>query len=475
MATTAPPASVAGRVLWYPQPKQHALMSCPVEDVLFGGARGGGKTDGLGGDWLRHAQHYGTAARGFFFRMTYPELEEVEQRFQDFFPAMGGTWQAAKRTWTFANGARLRMRYLASIKDATQYQGFSNTWVGGDELGNYPDSKAVDLLRATLRSAAGVPCVFRGSANPGGVGHNWLRARYVDPAPPLTPFDAVETVAGETITVKRCYIPSTLEDNALLMRNDPTYWQRVMAAAGGNEALLKAWRYGDWDVIAGGLLDDVWDARVHVIEPFDIPAAWTIRRAFDWGSSKPFSVGWWAHADGAWPAGSQQYVYRKGTRFRIMELYGWNGKPNEGLRLTNTDIARRIREVEAGSPYAGRIQAGPADSQIYDVVNGRSIAQEMATQGISFHPAQKGPGSRRQGWSMLRQLLNASRHWPMEEPGLFVFNTCRQFIRTVPILPRDPKDADDADTDAEDHVGDECRYECTMPLPTKAEMRGLRF
>jgi hypothetical protein len=326
-----------------------------------------------------------------------------------------------------------------------------NSWVGGDELGNYPTSRPIDLLRATLRSSTGVPCYFRGSANPGGTGHNWLRARYIDPAPPMTPFAATETVAGETITVKRCFIPSTLEDNALLMRNDPGYWQRVMAATGGNEALLKAWRYGLWDIVSGGMLDDVWDTAVHALEPFEVPQAWRIRRAFDWGSSRPFSCGWWAHADGETSTGLLGRVYPKGTRFRIMEYYGWNGKPNEGLRMTNTEIARQIKAMEDASPYKGRIDAGPADSQIFDVVNGTSIAQQMAACGIAWKPAQKGPGSRRQGWSVLRQLLKASLQWPMEEPGLFVFNTCRQFIRTVPILPRDKSDADDADSDAEDH------------------------
>jgi hypothetical protein len=425
--------------------------------------RGGGKTDGLGGDWLEHARRYGPGARGLFFRQTYPELEEVEQRFLDIFPALGGTWLAGKRTWTFTNGARLRMRYLESLKDAQQYMGQSNTWVGGDELGNYPDHKPVDLLRGTLRSATGVPCVFRGSANPGGVGHNWLKARYIDPAPPLTPFAATEVVAGETITVTRCFIPSTLEDNALLMRNDPNYWQRVMAATGGNEALLKAWRYGLWDIVAGGMLDDVFQARHHSLEPFPLPRHWLVRRVFDWGSSKPFAVGWFAHSDGATPVDPWERIYPKGTRFLVMEYYGWNGKPNEGLRMTNTEMARQIHAIEAASPYAGRIVPGPADSQIFDVTNGTSIAAEMAREGITWTPAQKGPGSRRQGATLLRQYLKAGLAWPMEEPGLFVFNTCRQWLRTVPIVPRDPKNADDVNSASEDHLYDLTRYELSMP------------
>jgi hypothetical protein len=463
------------RVVWYPQPKQHALISCPVEDVLFGGARGGGKTDGLAGDWLAHAQQYGRHARGLFFRQTYPELEEVEKRMQDIFPAVGAIWYTGRRTWEFTNGARLRVRYLEREQDAQHMQGNSYSWVGGDELGNYPNPRAVDLLRATLRSAAGIPCHFRGSANPGGSGHSWLKSRYIDPAPPMTPFASVETIAGVEVTVKRCFIPSTLEDNPLLMRADPTYWSRILVAAGENTELAKAWRYGDWDVMAGGMFTDVWSAGYHVLDPMAIPSTYRIRRSLDWGSSRPFSCGWWAHSDGETPLGPEARVYPKGTRFRVMELYGWSGKPNEGLRLTNTEIARRIRAQEEASPYYGRIEAGPADSSIFDVVNGVSIAHEIGTQGIVFKPAQKGPGSRRQGWQVMRQLLRASMQWPMEEPGLFIFSNCRQFIRTVPVAPRDPADADDIDTDSEDHISDESRYECTMPLPARGGVLGLRY
>lgn len=461
----------AAPVVWRPQPKQHALIACPIEDVLYGGARGGGKTDGILGDWMAHAADYGQYARGLFLRRSYPELEEVEARCHELFPFLGARWQATKRTWHWRSGARLRLRYLEKDADTENYQGWGLTWVGADEMGNYPSPVPLDKIRACLRSPYGVPTYFRGSANPGGVGHNWIKARYIDPAPAMHPFATTETVAGETITVKRCYIPATLDDNPMLVTNDPGYWQRVVAAAGGNEALVKAWRLGLWDIVAGGALDDLWNPLVHVVEPFDVPRSWRIRRAFDWGSSKPFSVGWWACADGETPVNGRTYY--KGTRFRVMELYGWNGKPNEGLRMTNTNIARRIKAVEDDSLYKGRIQAGPADTQVFDVVNGTSAADEMATIGIRWTEATKGPGSRRQGLQKVRQMLEASLTYPMEEPGLFVFSTCRQFIRTVPVLPRDQQEPDVADTEAEDHVYDETRYECMTPLGTP--MQGRRF
>jgi hypothetical protein len=461
-------------LVWAPQPKQIDLIECPIEDVLFGGARGGGKTDGLLGDWATHAEDYAQAARGIFFRKSYPELEEVERRCHEIFPAFGAHWQATKRTWLWPNKATLRLRYLERDSEADLYQGHSYTWVGWDELGNWPTPTGVDKLRACLRSPHGVPCVTRGSANPGGVGHNWVKARYIDPAPAMTPFWTEDRVGDTTIRVQRCFIPATLEDNAILMTNDPSYWQRVVAAAGGNEALVKAWRFGLWDIVAGGMLDDLWNAGVHVVEPFDIPRGWRIRRAFDWGSSAPFSCGWWAQSDGETPVGPHRRVYPRHTRFRIAELYGWNGKPNEGLRLSNTDIAKRIKALEDDAPFKGRVQPGPADTQIFDVTNGASIAADMAVHGIRWVPAQKGPGSRRQGAQQIRKLLQAGRQWPMEEPGLFVFSTCRQFLRTVPVIPRDKLDADDVDSNSEDHIYDEMRYECSTPFASAAT-RDLNF
>jgi hypothetical protein len=460
-------------LIWEAQPRQIDLITCPVEDVLYGGARGGGKTDGLLGDWATHAEDYGRYARGVFFRKSYPELEEVERRCHEIFPGFGAQWQATKRTWVWPNGASLRLRFLERDLDAEGFQGHSYDWVGCDELGNWPSSVGIDKLRACLRSAHRVPCFFRASANPGGVGHNWVKARYIDPAPAMMPFWAEETIANMTIRTQRCFIPATLDDNPILLYSDPGYWQRVVAAASGNEALVKAWRHGDWDIIAGGMLDDVWDAQWHVLEPFAVPTTWRIRRAFDWGSSKPFAVAWFAHADGETPAPNGR-TYPKSTRVLLMEYYGWNGKPNEGLRMTNTEIARQIKMIEGASAYGGRLLPGPADSQIFDVVNGTSIADEMARQGVRWQAAQKGPGSRRQGAQLLRQRLKASMQWPMEEPGLFIFSSCRQWLRTVPVMPRDPKNPDDVDSEAEDHLYDCTRYELSIPLTTAGTM-GLNF
>jgi Terminase large subunit, T4likevirus-type, N-terminal len=460
-ASQAAGSAAESIVVWQAQPgPQTALISCPFEDVFFGGARGGGKTDGSLGDWLSHAEEAGKYARGIFFRRTYDELEEALDRATELFTPLGAVYKASKRVWIFPNGARLKFRRLERDRDASRYQGHQYTWVCFEELTHWASPEPVDKLRACLRNGkAPVAKRFLATGNPGGVGHNWVKARYIDPAPPFTPFYDVEQ------EVWRVFIPSRLDDNLALQQNDPGYWKRVKASANGNEALLQAWRWGNWDIVAGGMLDDLFRRGVHVIKPFRIPDSWRVDRSFDWGDSRPFSVGWWAESDGtaAILADGRQFIFPRGTLFRIGEWYGWKGKPNQGLKMLAPDIAKGIKKREAELAYvnAGRIKAGPADGAIFNagsIENTKSIADVMAAEGVRWTQADKSPGSRKLGWQRLREYLSASAQQPMEKPGLFIFEGCTQWIRTVPVLPRDENDLDDVDSDAEDHAGDETRY-----------------
>ena len=443
---------------------QAAMIACPFEDLFFGGARGGGKSYGMLGDWLSHQDLYGKDAHGVFFRKTYDELEQIQEFAWKIFPLVGAVYRSSKRTWIFPNGAKLKMRYLERDEDAEHYQGHEYTWICFEEIVNWADPKPIDKLRACLRSGAGVPCYFRCSGNPGGVGHNWVKARYIDPAPPTVPFydDEQETW--------RVFIPATLDDNPRLKESDPNYWKRVKASVAGDEQLLKAWRYGDWDIVAGGMLDDVFKRERHVIEPFRIPFSWYVDRTFDWGSSAPFSVIWWAESDGT--TAPNGITYPRGTIFAINEWYGWNGKPNEGSKLLAHEVADGILEREQEGVLHGLyINAGAADTQIWqtDPTNGISTADEMSDRGVEWTHADKKPGSRKQGWQRLRRFLKAAAGFPLEEPGLFIFNTCPHWVRTVPILPRWSRDRDDVDPKAEDHAGDATRYRLAYESKTTEE------
>ncbi len=219
------------------------------------------------------------------------------------------------------------------------------------------------------------------------------------------------------------------------------------------------------------MFDDVWKRDVHVLKAFEVPPSWKITRSFDWGSSKPFSVGWWAESDGTEAPNGR--TYPRGSLFRIAEWYGWNGTPNEGNRMLAVEIAAGILErekdwglstdpVPTNMPNcflpARSVEPGPADSSIYDADRGVSIGDDMEKAGVSWTRADKRPGSRKNGWERMRKMLKAALAEPPEEAALYTFDTCVNFIRTVPTLARDQRNLEDVDTQAEDHIADESRY-----------------
>jgi hypothetical protein len=233
---------------------------------------------------------------------------------------------------------------------------------------------------------------------------------------------------------------------------------------------------GDWNIVAGGMFDDVWSLETHTLEPFDIPSSWVIDRSFDWGSSHPFSVGFWAESDGteATLVDGTKRSWPRGTLFRIGEIYGWNGNPDEGCKKLAVEVARDIVAFQKVVPWGARVTPGPADNSVFDAENGMCIADDMAKLGVRWERSDKSPGSRKTGWEAMRKRFKAASKHPMEDPGLFVFKTCRHFIRTVPALPRDDKKQDDVDTKAEDHVGDETRYRC-LALRKTAAFHAINF
>jgi hypothetical protein len=176
--------------------------------------------------------------------------------------------------------------------------------------------------------------------------------------------------------------------------------------------------------------------------------------------AKPFSVGWWAMSDGTdavMPDGTTRSFPRK-TLIRIGEWYGSTGKPNEGTHMTAKQVARGIKAREEQMGIASRVHMGPADSAIYNVTDEASIGQNMEAEGVFWTLADKKSGSRKNGWELMRDRLAAVANDEEDKPGLYVFDICRDWIRTVPPIPRDPKDPDDVDTDAEDHAADDTRY-----------------
>lgn len=462
--------------VWVPQAgSQTKFLNCPFFEVLYEGTRGPGKTDGLIMDFCQDVgKGYGADWKGIIFRQTYKQLADVIAKTRKWIPQMfpGAKYNSSEHHWTFPGGEMLLLRQFMRDDDYWNYHGHEYPWQGWEELCNWHTDTGYKRMMSCCRSTnPKVPRKIRATTNPYGPGHNWVKMRFRLPYSRYKPITDSYDEDGK-LEPTRIAIFGSIYENKLLLASDPDYVDRIRASA-RNAAEVAAWIYGSWDIIAGGMFDDVWSPKVHVTKPFRIPLNWRIDRSFDWGSSAPFSVGWWAESDGSdvlLEDGTWRSTVR-GDLFRIGEWYGWNGKPNEGLRMLAVEVAKGIVEREQRLKIDGLCKAGPADTSIFDVENGSCIADDMAKpvrldsgvehKGVYFARADKSPGSRRTGWEAMRKMLKQAikvGNIPREKPGLFIFDTCQQFLRTIPVLPRDDKDMDDVDTKAEDHIADEVRY-----------------
>src|SRR5687768_1532295 len=429
--------------IWEAQPgPQSALIACPIFEVFFGGARGGGKTDGVLGDFLEHEDAHGRHAIGLMIRRTRTELIETIERSRQIYGPLGWSFNDTLKMWRSPRGGRLRFAYLERDADAEAYQGHSYTRLYVEEIGNFPNPAPVLKLMATLRSAAGVPVGFRATGNPGGPGQGWVKARYIDPAP-----SGWKVIQDEYTGLERVFIPSKVMDNKYLAAD---YVQRLRGA--GSDQLVRAWLEGDWSAIESAFFGE-WSTK-HILQPFDVPPGWLRFRSMDWGSAAPFSVGWWAVVGDEYPVGSMRLP--RGALVRYREWYGASS-PNVGLKMVAEDVGRAIAEREGDEG----VRYGVLDPAAFAEDGGPSIAERINRnlKRAHFRPADNkrvGQRGAMGGWDMMRARLRGDG----ERPMFYVFDTCIDFIRTVPMLQHDAERAEDLDTAAEDHVADEARYAC---------------
>ncbi|WP_155936687.1 phage terminase large subunit [Mesorhizobium ciceri] len=436
--------------VWAPQSgPQKALIDCPVAEVFFGGARGGGKTDGVLGKWAIKEKRYGKAFNAIMFRRTTVSSEDAIERSKQIFGVLGGKYNESKLIWRMPNGGKVSFAYLDSTSDAEQYQGRNVTDAWVEEAGQYPDPAPIERLFGVLRSAQGVPVQLILTANPGGSGQQWIRERYN-----LVPFPRGPQIVNKTLEDgsihQMAVIPSRITDNRILLEGDPKYLSRLQMV--GGKALVKAWLDGDWSAIEGAFFDE-WSEARHVIQPFEIPEQWMRFRSGDWGSAKPFSIGWWAVASDDTKHPLSGHMIPRGALVRYREWYGCQqGRPNTGLKLTAEDVGKGIKEREAGE----KIEYGVLDPAAFSQDGGPSIASRMI--GVVFRPADNKRVSQRGamgGWDIMRQRFKGDADG---RAMAFCFSTCRDSIRTIPILQHDETRPEDLDTDMEDHAADEWRY-----------------
>lgn len=468
------------RLVWAPQPgSQLAFMECPVFEALIEGPRGTGKTEVLIFDFAQFTgRGFGAEWRGILFRQTYLQLADVIQKTKKWFPKAfpRASFNESKNVWTWSTGETLRLAYMERESDYWNYHGWEIPWIGWEELTTWPDDSLYKRMMSCCRSSSQLlgsvptpdgkgtiknrmPRRFRATTNPYGVGHNWVKARF---RLPVSPGERHGPMITEPDGDSRVVIHSTLQENQMLMRAEPGYIARVGASA-RNEAQRKAWVEGSWDIVAGGMFDDLWSPAVHVLPDLDfkqIPRGWRLNRSFDHGQSKPSAVLWWAESNGEpMQVGGRQIGLVPRDLILIAEWYTWTGSPNEGQRLLATQIAEGIVEREKLWGIRQRVRPGPADLSIFvDTEPSKSVAGDMIKRGIRWERADK--RDRVQGWLQVRKWLSGAHlvGEKRETPGLFICRRCEQTTRTFPVLPRDEKNLDDVDTDAEDHIGDAIRY-----------------
>ena len=356
----------------------------------------------------------------------------------------------------------------------------------------------------------GIPGVHRFFVRQGGSvwlsGNSWLKMRYVTAAPPFTTVvtrqclhcnkefqilneqdqtrvcsDKCATAVADKIGDKslpsdvpwsRVFIPARVEDNKILMANDPGYVNRIKQS--GPEWLVKAWLEGDWNIVAGGMFDDLFYPSVYdcsiVVPKFKIPSDWPIERGFDWGTAHPFSVCWFTESDGTpvWSLdGTRELYFPRGSKIVVGEWYGAHPDraehANEGIHMVAQDIAIGILDREL-SMFGRHCYTGVADSAISigSGTRSRSIQAEMASAGVHWQLCVKGPNSRVNGWNVMRERFQAAAR-NTGKPGLYICDNCTDCLRTIPALPRDQKKLDDVDSASEDHCADCIRYVLVTP------------
>lgn len=452
------------KVIWEPQTQQSKFITCPAEDVAFGGARGGGKSDGVIGDFVNHEHTYGEHAIALAVRRQRTELVELIERAKCVMTPLGYRFKEQEKMFIGPRGGRWRFAYLENDSDADAYQGHSYTRIYPEEMGTFPSETPINKLQATLRSGHGVPCQMKGTCNPGGPGHQWVKSRYrLDTNPrgmQIYEDKFSNPWTKEVLTTRRVFIPSRVNDNKYLGSQYVANLFRV-----GSESLVRAWLEGDWSVVAGAFFPEFSDER-HVIDPFEIPSHWTRIRAGDWGSAKPFSIGWYAVSDG------ELTPFPRGALIKYREWYGCakdeKGRyiPNQGLKMTAKEVGRGIAEREK----PGECQDYVLDPAAFAVDGGPSIAEDM--NPVEWRQADNkrvGRNGALGGWDQLRARLvgtclrsqeSNAVLWDTGSPMIYFFRTCEHTVRTLPALQHDQTRPEDIDTDAEDHAADETRYAC---------------
>lgn len=477
------PSETNLNVVWKPLPgSQSLVLGCPCNHILYEGTRGPGKTDAQLMFFRKYVgRGYGQHWRGVIFDRGYKNLDDLIGKSQRWFPKFGdkAVFKAAKSDyrWVWPTGEELLFRQIKKASDYWNYHGQEFPFIGWNELSKYPTPELYEAMMSCNRSSfipgesgsdpttPEIPLVVFATTNPYGAGHNWVKSRFIDVAAPGQVVRVTTNVydprlqARRDVTKTQVRIFGSYKENRFLPAEYIAELEGIT-----DENKRRAWLWGDWDIVAGGALDDLWHSNL-IIPRFPIPRSWRKDRSLDWGSTHPFSVGFWAEAT-AEPAklpNGMEFKPVPGSLIRFDEWYGTKKLgTNQGLRLSPSDVAKGIVKREnslrdAGWMY-GPVSAGPADSQIRANPSSdeRTIASKMEEHGVTWYDADKTQGSRINGLTLVRDRMHASITG--KGPGIYFMDHCIASRKLLPTIPRDEDNPDDVDSESEDHLYDDVRY-----------------
>lgn len=449
---------------YQPTPKQAAFHASTANEILYGGAAGGGKTKALIMDALFRCLTYPNTT-AVVFRRSYRELEDTDiKEAQSSYPRELAKYNAGRHEYYLINGSKILFRHCENVADRFLYSGIEIQFLYFDELTSF-EQEIYDFLKTRLRAkkTLGVTPIVRSASNPGNIGHGWVKKMFVDAGPYMS--IQTQKIYSEALHKNRIirsqYIPALATENPFITED------YIFELEQKPESLRRALLNGDWDSFEGQVFKEFvndsahYEDRkwTHVIAPFDIPLDWPRYMSFDHGYSKPFSVGWWA-------------IDPAGRVYRYKEWYGCVPRQaNKGIEITPKQIRQGIIDREDDEQKNNLRIVRIADPAIFDRSRGDSVADQMRPDGVN--PGvffQEGDNTRMAGKMELHERLHFDE---TGRPGIYIFNTCADWIRTVPNLPYDEKKVEDIDSNAEDHCYDETRYflmEHKM-LPTRKKVR----
>lgn len=498
------------KILWKPIPNtsQEIAVDTRCNETLYCGTRGGGKTDT---QLMAYAKYvglgYGKFWRGVIFDKEYKNLEDIIIKSQRIFGQMpNAKYNIKDSKWTWSSGEELLFRRLRVDDDYWAYHGHEYPFIGFNELTKYATPFLYDSIMTCNRTGfrpedhpkfddngnsyylPPIPLMMFSTTNPFGAGHNWVKKRFIDVAPygqvvrKVNKIYSPKTDKEEVIERTQVTIFSSFVENIYL---DEVYTANLLNDPDENRR--RAWALGSWDIVSGGAIGDLFDRRKHVIKRFIIPKGWYIDRTFDWGSTHPFSVGWWAVANGEEVdvlLDNGQWVKFCPPKNSLIQFFEWYGTKeigtNRGLQMTAREIAVKIKEIEkallTGGWISKEVNAGCADNQIWNdgVRDNDCIADIMSREGIEWERSDKSTGSRKNGLQLFRDLLDNTVKG-LDLPHIYFMENCLASIATLPVLPRDDKKLDDVDTTSEDHVYDMVRYRILDGYGSKVNLIKVKY